>query len=317
MDSLIIGTRGSALALWQARHVSARLETIQPGLTVTLQIIKTQGDEDSHSAPAQFSDKGIFVKEIEEALLGGAVDLAVHSMKDLPASLPEGLGLIAYPVRADRRDALVTVDGRDLAALPRHARVGTGALRRRAQLARARPDLRFVDMRGNVDTRLRKMAAGEADAVVLAMAGLTRLGLAKDGRCPLDPEVCVPAPGQGVLGLEARLDSAAVRAVVGRLDDASARCEVTAERGVLEVLDAGCLAPIGAMAEYDPAARTVHIRGIVASPDGTAFLESSTEGEAAEAAALGRDVAKQLLAAGAAEILAAARRQAEAGDGHG
>lgn len=304
---LTIGTRGSPLALWQARHVAARLQAAETGLSVSLRIIRTGGDRDTRRAPRQFSDKGIFVKEIEDALLCGEIDLAVHSLKDMPSRLPEGLALIAFPERADCRDALVTADGVDLAALPQGARVGTGALRRRAQLARARPDLRFIDLRGNVDTRLRKLAAGEVEAVVLAMAGLTRLGLAAERRRPLPPRLCLPAPGQGVLALEGCLDHRAMCEVVEQLDHAPTRHEVAAERGVLEKLDAGCLAPMGALARCDGKG-SIQVTAMVATPDGTRLVQASVEGDAAAAADLGREVAARLRADGADEVLAEARR---------
>ena len=216
---LTIGTRGSLLALWQSRHIAQCLrDTGVP--QVELQIIKTTGDRITDRHPSQISEKGIFVKEIEEALLDKSVDLAVHSTKDLPGELPAGLTLGAHPERVDPRDALITRQGLSLDDLPQGAVLGTVSLRRRAQFLARRPDLKFTDMRGNVDTRLRKMEEGEVDGIVLAYAGLRRLELA-DHRCwPVPVEICLPAPGQGVLGIECREDDPEVLEALAKLEDA-------------------------------------------------------------------------------------------------
>jgi len=226
---LVIGTRGSALALWQARHVAARLGKIHGG-EVSLKIIKTAGDRLAGKHPGQFSAKGIFVKELEDALLAGSVDLAVHSVKDLPGDLPSGLTMGAYPGREDPRDALITPDGAGLEGLPEGARIGTASLRRRAQLLRHRPDLSFTDMRGNVDTRMRKVQQGDVDGLVLALAGITRLGLRGESVRPLPTEICLPAPGQGALGIEARADDDEVMTLLGRLDHHPLRGDSRASR---------------------------------------------------------------------------------------
>jgi hydroxymethylbilane synthase len=305
---LVIGTRGSALALWQARHVAARLEAIHGG-EVSLEIIKTAGDRLAGKHPGQFSAKGIFVKELEDALLAGSVDLAVHSVKDLPGELPPGLTMGAYPGREDPRDALITPDGAGLEGVPRGARIGTTSLRRRAQLLRHRPDLSFTDMRGNVDTRMRKVQQGEVDGLILALAGITRLGLRGDTVHPLPTEVCLPAPGQGALGIEARAEDEEVMTLLGRLDHEDTRYEVTAERAVLSALDAGCLVPLAALARRD--GDRLSVESVVASPDGRRLLKETVVGSPSEAGYLGLEVAKGLRGQGAEELLQEARRSAE------
>ncbi|MFQ5719830.1 MAG: hydroxymethylbilane synthase [Acidobacteriota bacterium] len=301
---LVIGTRGSQLALWQARHVASCLESIpRVDARVFLKIIRTSGDRDRARSAAGFSEKGIFVREIEEALLNKEIDLAVHSMKDLPSTLPAGLSLVAFPLRADVRDALVTSDGRALRDLPDGAVVGTGSLRRRAQLLRARPDLTFIEMRGNVDTRLAKLAGGEANALVLAMAGLTRLGLGGTMRRPLSTRTCLPAPCQGALALEARQGDDRVRALAAGLDHVPTRQQVEAERVVLAELDAGCLVPLGTLARHEPDGESLSVVGRVVSPAGDRVVEARVSGPAAESAALGHRLADELRAAGADEIL--------------
>jgi hydroxymethylbilane synthase len=307
LRQLIIGTRGSALALWQARHVAGRLRTLH-GRELSLQVIRTAGDRLAGKHPGQFSTKGIFVKEIEDALLDGGVDLAVHSVKDLPGELPRGLTIGAYPGREDPRDALITAGGKGLEELPAGARLGTTSLRRRAQLRRQRPDLEFADMRGNVDTRMKKVERGDVDGIVLAMAGVTRLGLAGDTVRPLSTAVCLPAPGQGALGVEARADDEEVMTLLGRLDDPGTRHEVTAERAVLAALDAGCLVPLAAFARVREA--VLHVESMVASPDGMRMLRGAVEGRLSEARELGLRLAEELKGQGAEEILALARESA-------
>jgi hydroxymethylbilane synthase len=302
--TLTIGTRGSRLALWQSRHIADRLRA--NGVEdVQLQVIKTTGDRLTESHPGQMSTKGIFVKEIEDALLAESVDLAVHSTKDLPGELPPGLTLAAHPERVDPRDALVTSKGGALEDLPQGAVLGTVSLRRRSQLLARRPDLRFTDMRGNVDTRLRKLEAGEVDGIVLALAGLQRLELA-DHRCwPIPIDLCLPAPAQGILGIECRAADKDVVEILSRLEDADARSEVTAERTILAEMDAGCLVPLAALARVS--GRKMTVQGLVARPDGSEILQAESAGDAGTAAELGHQVVEALKAQGAVQLLKEAR----------
>ena len=240
---LRIGSRGSALALWQANHVAALLRA--EGHQVEIAIIKTTGDRLQEVAFAQVGSKGMFTREIEAALAAGTVDLAVHSLKDLPTELPEPFALAATPARADPRDVLVSVNHASLAALPHGARVGTSSQRRRAQLAALRPDIQAVEFRGNVDTRLRKLAEGQVDAILLAAAGLDRLGKTEWVRERLDPKDFCPAAGQGALGIETRNGDTATIAAVAFLDHPGTRFAVTAERAALAALGGGCQVPIG------------------------------------------------------------------------
>ena len=302
--TLTIGTRGSRLALWQSRHIAdcLRATGVQD---VQLQVIKTTGDRLIEQHPGQMSTKGIFVKEIEDALLAESVDLAVHSTKDLPGELPPGLILGAHPERVDPRDALITSAGGSLDELPQGAVLGTVSLRRRSQLLARRPDLRFTDMRGNVDTRIRKLEAGEVDGIVLALAGLQRLGLA-DHRCwPIPVDICLPAPAQGILGIECRAADEEVVEILSRLEDLDARREVTAERTILAEMDAGCLVPLAALARVADGNMSVH--GLVARPDGTEILRANCTGDAQAPAELGHQVVEALKAQGAVQLLKEAR----------
>jgi hydroxymethylbilane synthase len=294
----VIGTRGSALALWQAHHVKARLEAL--GAAVTLDVIKTQGDKILDVPLAKIGGKGLFVKEIEQALIDGRVDLAVHSMKDVPAELAPGLVLAAVSAREDPRDVLVARDGLTLAALPPGAHVGTSSVRRVAQLRAHRRDLRISPLRGNVDTRLRKVDAGEYDAVVLAAAGLIRLGHGDRITERLD---LVPAIGQGILALETRADDAATIDLVRRAlhDEATAACAAV-ERAFLERLGGSCQTPMACHAVID--GDDVRAEGLVADLDGETILRGARRGPRAEAAAVGRGLADELLGRGAREILA-------------
>jgi hydroxymethylbilane synthase len=297
---LRLGTRASALALAQSRQVARALEVAEPGLAVELVEIVTSGDETSRTAAASLSDKSRFVKEIEEALLAREVDLAVHSAKDVPGQLPDGLAIVGVPAREDARDALC--GGDSLLDLPEGASVGTSSLRRRSQLLAARPDLRVSDMRGNVDTRLRKLSEGSHDAIVLAVAGLRRLG--RDDGAPLPIGLMTPAPGQGCLALEARRGDTAIAELAARVTDQAALVRLTAERAVVERLDATCHTPVAAYAELRGG--TLELAAFVGMPDGSAWIRDVLAGPAAEPAALGREVAERLLAAGAGEVLAAA-----------
>lgn len=306
--TLRIATRGSKLALWQAEHVRQRLLAIEPTLAVELVVLKTQGDRILDRPLAEVGGKGLFVKEIEEALLDGRADVAVHSMKDLPAELAPGLALAAVPEREDPRDALLVRPGlsaTDLASLPEGARVGTSSLRRVCLLRSLRPDLDVVPLRGNVDTRLAKLAAGEFDAMVLAVAGLRRLGLAEHITVALDPEQFVPAIGQGALAIETRSDDEATRERVARLDDAPTRVATAAERAFLARLDGSCRTPMGAHAVLRDDATTLRLAALVGRPDGSELLRAERSGPADFAARLGTDLAEHLIARGAAAILRA------------
>ena len=288
--SLRLGTRGSALALAQAKLVAALLDGM-----VELVPITTSGDRGAGG------DKARFTKEIEDALLRGEVDLAVHSAKDVPAQLPDGLAIVGVPERADARDSLCGAATLD--ELPEGARVGTSSLRRRAQLAAARPDLELLDLRGNVDTRLVRLADGDYDALVLAQAGLERLERAAEGT-PIPTAEFVPAAGQGCLALEAREDDARAIEAAAAVSDRDALLRLTAERALVEALDATCHTPVGAHAELG--ADTLKLSAFVGMPDGSHWIRDSAEGPASEPAALGSGVAQRLQAAGAADLLARA-----------
>jgi len=294
-----IATRRSALAKWQAHHVSGLLTAREPGLEVQLLELMTRGDRILDVPLAEVGGKGLFVKEIEDALLRGDAQIAVHSMKDLPAVEPPGLVIAAVPVREDPRDALVS-HGKKLAELPRGARVGTASLRRSAQLQAMRPDLRIETIRGNVATRLRKIDEG-FDAVVLAHAGLRRLGLTDKVAQIFSTEEMLPAVAQGALAIEARQDDAEILRLLSPLEDRATRIQVEAERGFLRKLQGGCQVPIAGHAEVKGDA--VRLRGLVANLDGTVIIRGERAGAAADAARVGEELAEELLARGAGEIL--------------
>ncbi len=291
---LVIASRGSQLALWQARWVAAQLSAA--GHECRIEIIKTTGDKITGVPLAKVGTKGLFTKEIEEALLDGRADLAVHSLKDLPTELPEGLVLAAVPEREDPRDAVV---GKKLADLPPGAKVGTSSLRRAAQLLKLRPDLQVESIRGNLDTRLRKLDEGQYDAILLAAAGLKRLGWGDRIAEILDPEQMCPAVGQGALAIETRAGFEAV----AMLDHAATHTAVMAERGVLRALGGGCQVPIGAYATVSQG--RVRLLAIVAAPDGSQLVGAQAGGAAAEAAEIGARLAAYLLQRGARQILEA------------
>ena len=297
-----IATRRSPLAKWQANHVAGLLRGREPGLVVELHELVTKGDKILDVALARVGGKGLFVKEIEDALLAGDAQIAVHSMKDLPAVLADGLALGAVPEREDPRDALCSPRWKTWSALPEGARVGTSSLRRGAQLMALRPDLRIEMVRGNVETRLRKASEG-LDAVVLAYAGLRRLGLAEHATYVFPPEEMLPAVAQGALALEARADDPATMARLAPLDHPETRVRVEAERGLLRRLEGGCQVPIAAHATV--AGGRVTLRALVASLDGTKVVRGERSGAAAEARSLGEALGDELLAGGAREILAA------------
>ena len=304
---LVIATRGSALALWQAEHVKARLAAVAPDLAVEFNVIKTSGDQILDVPLAKVGGKGLFVKEIEQALLDHQADLAVHSMKDVPAELAPGLALVAVSSREVPWDALcarapVTVD-----ALPRGARVGTSSMRRQCQLLARRPDLHIAMLRGNVPTRIRKLDDGEFDAVVLAAAGLTRLGLAGQITQQLPLEISVPAVAQGVLGLEARTGDARVAELIRRaIHDPAEDRRVAAERSFLARMGGSCQTPLAAHA-IDAGAGQLRIVGLCGMPDGSRILRAEHTAAAADAESLGIRLADDLLAQGAGQILAATR----------
>jgi hydroxymethylbilane synthase len=310
--NLRIGCRGSQLALWQANHIADLLGG--QGHAVEIEIIKTTGDRLQEVTFAQVGSKGMFTKEIEEALAEGRVDLAVHSLKDLPTELPELFALAATPPRVDPRDVFVSVKYDGLASLPQGARVGTSSQRRRAQLKALRPDIEAVEFRGNVDTRLRKLAEGQVDAILLAAAGLDRLEKTEWVRERLEPKDFCPAAGQGSLGIETRKDDAATIAAVAFLDDAATRFAVTAERAALAALGGGCQVPIGihcrtaegpSGSEIGP---RIEIFAVVAAPETGAAVRifHSAPRAGADPAALGRLAAQMLIEAGAGPLLEAA-----------
>jgi hydroxymethylbilane synthase len=294
---LVIASRGSQLALWQAHWISGQLAAA--GRECRIEIIKTTGDKITDVPLAKVGTKGLFTKEIEEALLDGRADLAVHSLKDLPTELPEGLVLAAVPEREDPRDAIV---GKRLADLPPGAKVGTSSLRRSAQLRKLRPDLVVESVRGNLDTRLRKLDEGRYDAILLAAAGLKRLGWADRIAEILEPSVMCSAVGQGALAIETRSSGAGLQACAP-LDHPGTHAAVTAERGVLGALGGGCQVPIGARATVHGG--RLHLQAIVASPDGAELIRGESEGAASEAEAIGRALGEDLLARGARRILEA------------
>ncbi len=293
---LIIGSRGSQLALWQANWVKARLEAV--GESARIEIIKTSGDRITDAPLAQVGGKGLFTKEIEDALLAGRIDLAVHSLKDLPTMLPAGLVIAAVPEREDASDALV---GCKLAELRRGSRVGTSSLRRVAQLRAARPDLEVESVRGNLDTRLRKLSEGQFDAIVLAAAGLQRLGWEDRIAERIPTDVMCPAVGQGALAIETRQDGGAAERVCAKLNHALTRIAVDAERTVLAALGGGCQMPVGAFAEVEEDG--LHLRAVVASPDGSRIIRREMSGAACDALKIAEAIGAELLASGGREIL--------------
>ncbi|MEZ5559275.1 MAG: hydroxymethylbilane synthase [Pseudomonadales bacterium] len=303
-DKIIIATRESPLALWQAEFVRARLQHAHPGLEVALLGMKTQGDRWLDTPLSQVGGKGLFIKELEQALLAGAAHIAVHSMKDVPAELPAQFALPVIGFRDDVRDALVSSAGATLAELPQGARIGSASLRRQAQLKARRPDLDVRPVRGNVGTRLGKLDAGEYDALVLASAGLHRLGLDDRISERLPVEVSLPAAGQGALGIECLAQAAAVRELLEVLDDPDVNRCVSAERGVSAGLGADCSAPLGAHAVLVDG--TIELQALLASADGRRVLRAAARGT--DAVSVAAEVVDSLRAQGAVEILAALER---------
>lgn len=313
MTRLRIGTRGSALALWQANHIAARLADLR-GVETEIIRIRTAGDRLQSAPVAQINEmigmesgmKGVFIKELEDALLANTVDLAVHSMKDVPTEIPAGLAFPAITQREDPRDCLISRSGRSLKGLPNGARIGTSSLRRQAQLRHLRPDLDVVDLRGNVDTRIRKLESGEFDAIVLAIAGVNRLGFAAKISQVLGEDAMLPAVGQGALGIETRADDAVTLDLVASLDDADSRTCVTAERALLRALQGGCQVPLGALAVLR--AGELHLEAGVFSAAGSEFVRSSENGRPEEAEQIGTRLAEALIEEGADRLLRLAGR---------
>lgn len=299
---LRIGTRGSVLALWQANHVKATLESLHAGLEIELTTIKTTGDKITDVPLAKVGGKGLFVKEIEEALVRREIDLAVHSMKDVPTKLPESLHLAVVTQREDPRDALLSRDGTGFLMLPPGSVVGTSSLRRQAQLRARRPDLKFDSLRGNLDTRMRKLREGKYAAIILAAAGLKRLGLADQVTEFLEPDLSLPAIGQGALGLECRRDDERTNQLLLPLDHPDTHVCVEAERALLERLEGGCQVPIAAYGVLAGADR-IRLEGLVVSVDGTRLVRDTVTGLSAEARQIGLALGDRLLCAGADSIL--------------
>lgn len=297
---LRIGTRGSPLALWQANHVADRLRPLAAPRPVELVLIQTEGDRDATTSLAHIGGQGVFTREIQRALLDGRVDVAVHSLKDLPTFPVEGLALGAVPVRGPTGDVLVSPAGVRFDDLPVGAKVATGSLRRRAQVKHRRPDIELIDIRGNIETRLKKLRDCGYDGLILARAGIDRLGLDVASEL-LDPAWMLPAVGQGALGLECRAADTPTLTVLAPLNDPDTHHAVTAERSLLYHLGGGCQVPIGAAATVEGAQLT--LRGAVLAPDGSRRIEGTADGPAGDAEAVGRRLAKRLHADGAEELL--------------
>ena len=300
-NQIVIGTRGSKLALWQADYIEQRLREQYPELSVTQKRVTTKGDRILDVPLAKIGGKGLFTKELEEEMLSGGIDLAVHSLKDMPAKVPDGLVIAAVTKRLDPGDALVSNRFSSFEELPQGAKVGTSSLRRRAQLLCARPDLTMLDPRGNVNTRLRKLDEGEYDAIVLAVAGLKRLGFADRIRQVLPRDMVLPAVGQGALAIETRADDKETRDMLAFLRDDDTICCTEAERSFLARVEGGCQVPVGvyATAEGDG----LNVEAVIASLDGQRFYRGNVKGTRRDAAKLGENLAEKLLGEGGAEIL--------------
>ena len=296
-----IGTRSSALALWQAEWVKSELEKKYPGMTASLTKIKTTGDKILDVPLAKVGGKGLFVKEIEEAILANEIDIAVHSMKDVPTFFPEGLHLGAITKREDPRDALLTRNNICFKDLPTGANVGTSSLRRQAQLMNVRPDFVIHQLRGNVDTRIRKLKEGQYDAIILAAAGVKRLGLADNVSEYIDPEISLPAIGQGALGIECRVDDRELNDLIAFFNHTDSRTCVTGERALLRRLEGGCQVPIACYGQMKNG--NLHLTGLVGSVDGKQIIKDSIEGAPDKAEKLGVTLAEKLLSRGADVIL--------------
>lgn len=306
-ERLVIGTRASALALWQAHWVKDSLAGKFPRCQIELRHIVTTGDKIQDVPLAKIGGKALFTKEIETALLAGEIDLAVHSMKDMPTVLPEGLMIAAVTERLHPGDALIAPAYKSLEKLPSGARIGTSSLRRRAQIRAYRPDLEIVELRGNVDTRIKKLSADQLDGIILAVAGLHRLGLDGHITQKLPLTVCLPAVGQGALAIETRRDDTAVMTMVQRLEHVPARLAITAERAMLDEMEGGCQIPVGVYAWLEGAC--LHMEGLIADLEGQTCIRESITGPWQTAEALGRKLARILLARGGREILTRLRME--------
>jgi hydroxymethylbilane synthase len=304
-QQITIATRGSPLALWQAEHVAARLEALHAGLKVSLLTMKTRGDKFLDAPLAKIGGKGLFVKELEVGLLEGRADIAVHSLKDVPVAFPEGLELALVMEREDPRDAFVSNRYDSLASMPAGTLVGTSSLRRQTQVRERYPELRVDWLRGNVNTRLGKLDDGQYDAIILAASGLQRLGFDQRIKVAIAPEECLPAIGQGVLGIEIRTDDNEVRELIAPLAHAETTLRVRAERAFNQTLNGGCQVPIAGYAVLE--GDQIYLRGLVGNPDGSEVLRAEIRGSSDQAHELGVDLAQQLLARGADRILAALR----------
>jgi len=306
---LKIGSRGSDLALWQTNFVKKKLEDAYPALSFEVKIITTTGDQMLDTALSKIGDKGLFTRQIENALLNGEIDLAVHSLKDLQTAQPVGLTIGAVLERETPNDVLLSSRYNSIDELPKGARVATGSLRRKSQLLHYRPDLSITEIRGNVPTRIRKLDESELDGMILAYAGVHRLGLDSRIRQVIPFGIMLPAVGQGAMAVEIRADDAKVREIVSVLDDPETRNCVTAERAFLRRLEGGCQVPIGAMARVE--GDRIYLEGVVGSLDGDKNLRERITGDTADADALGTGLAEQMLEKGAAEILEEGRRTVE------
>lgn len=300
-QNVVIGTRGSKLALWQAEHIAGRIRARYPEIEVTLKKIVTTGDKILDVPLAKIGGKGLFTKELENAMLSGEIDLAVHSLKDMPTELPEGLMLAAITTRADASDAFVSLRYKSLDALPQGAKVGTSSLRRRAQILKYRPDLQTIDLRGNLDTRIKKLENQEMDAIILATAGLKRLGLEQYITQILPIEICLPAVGQGALAIETRQADAEVLSVLEFLNDSETIAAVTAERAYLREVQGGCQVPVGVHGEVN--GDQLLLEATILKIDGTREVRERICGCCSEAEELGIKLAQKMLAAGGKEIL--------------
>ena len=303
LKKLIIGSRGSGLALWQANWIKSQLENLHPNLQVEIIIIKTSGDKIQDVPLAKIGGKGLFVKEIEEALLRREVDIAVHSMKDVPMKLPYELEISLITERENPFDALISRENIKLDDLPKHAKIGTGSLRRSSQLLKYRPDLQIFPLRGNIDTRIKKLQSEGLDAIILAAAGLRRMGWKDKITEIIPPEIILPAMGQGAVGIETRTHDPDVFEAIMDLDHEETHLALDAERAFVGELEGGCQVPIGAYATIDEAEQKITIRGIVASLDGKTIFHDSKQGALTEAKKLGRELGKEILAMGADKIL--------------
>ena len=299
---MIIGTRSSKLALWQAEYIASCLREKYPDLTVELKYITTIGDKILDAPLAKIGGKGLFTKELETEMLNGEIDIAVHSLKDMPTQVPAGLMLAAITKRLDPGEAIVSPKYKTLAALPVGAKVGTSSLRRRAQLLHVRPDLEIHDLRGNVNTRLKKLETENFDAIILAVAGLKRLGFGSYITEVLPRDICLPAVGQGALAIEARSDDEVVKEMISFLQDEATACAAIAERSFLGAVEGGCQVPVGVFAETD-AAGQLRVEAVIASVDGRQLLRGEHSGDPGAAAILGQELADRLLAQGGREIL--------------